>query len=114
MPSHGLVTRLKKKTEEPPREPRKEPREPVRLTNDLLYLVNKKLEQKDKIYRKTLLDKRQKNQNESESEESESENEQECFTEITYRESKIQLSEIGPGTATKLKSKVMIFRATPK
>ena len=109
MPSHGLVTRLKKKTEQPPREPKMEPREPVRLTNDLLYLVNKKLEQKDKIYRKTLLDKRQKNQNESESE-----NEEKCFTEITYRESKIQLSEIGPGTATKLKSKVMIFRATPK
>ena len=98
-----MITRLQKKTEQPPRESKKEPGEPVRLTNDLLYHVNKILAQKDKNYRKTLLEREQENQNE-----------EKCFTGVTYRKSTIQLSEIGPGAATKLKSKVMIFRATPK
>ena len=102
MPSHGMVTRLRKKTEQPPREPKKVPTEPVRLTYDLLYLVNKKLAQKDKDYRKTLLEYKQTYPKG-----------QKCFTEVTYRKSEIQLSEIGPGTATKLKSKVF-FSCSPE
>ena len=95
-----MITRLQKKTEQPPRESKKEPGEPVRLTNDLLYLVNKKLEQKDKTNRNALLEREQENQDQ-----------QKCLT-FTYR--KFQLSEIGPGAATKLKSIVIIFSATPE
>ena len=107
MPTHGMVTGLQKKTEQPPRESKMEPGEPVRLTDDLLYLVNKKLAQRDKDYRNAKLEYKQRLLQSYPKE-------QKCFTEVTHRKSKIQLSEIGPGTATKLKPKVTIFRATPE
>ena len=102
MPTHGMVTGLQKKTDQPPRESKMEPGEPVRLTDDLLYLVNKKLAQRDKDYRNARLECKQPYPKE-----------QKCFTEVTHRKSKIQLSEIGPGTATKLKSKVF-FSCSPE
>ena len=85
-----MVTRLQKK--QPPEEsPREEPRGPVRLTEDLLYLVNKKLAEKDKKSRNNDLKLLQRNQTEP-------------FKKVEYRNIDIRLSGTGQGVETKLMS----------
>ena len=83
---HGMTTRLRKKIEQPPEKTENELREPVRLTEDLLYLVNKKLQNMDKEDRNRELEWKQMNNPQHK-----------CFTEVKYRKIGVQLSQSGKG-----------------
>ena len=87
-----MITRLQKK-QSPEASSREEPRMPVRLTEDLLYLVNKKLAEKDKKGRNDMLKRVQISRTEP-------------FKEVQYRKIDIQLSETGQGVKNKLKPKM--------
>ena len=88
-----MVTRLQKK-QSPEDSAREEPRGPVRLTEDLMYLVNKEIAEKDKKDRNDKLKRAQSYLTGP-------------FKEVQYRNLNIRLSETGKGVETKLKS-VMI------
>ena len=64
----------------------KEPREQVRLTEDILYLVNKKLAKEDRERRNRVIESAQMYRTEHR-----------CFTDVKYRKANAQLSETGQG-----------------
>ena len=87
MSGHGMVTRLKKTNKPSKKQPEETPieaRESVRLTEDLLYLVNKKLAEEQKESRNRLLGCLQHGKTEHK-----------CFREVTFRKTNVQLSETG-------------------
>lgn len=94
---HEMITRLRKKIEP-------HPKEPVQLTEDLLYLVNKKLEQMDKEQRNKELEDLQRGKAQYK-----------CFTEIKYRKLDVQLTETGQGVRKKTYRKLTeTFSSYPK